>query len=169
MCLIPSLFKNSFFLTLVNKKMCKVFFSNCIDQLYENEISKEARSCGRLMLYNVGSTLTPLSSFDSFNIVLIEVLKCLAFSRPNLIIRFFAYLDCEIKIPLYVCFTCNAKKKLISSTLLILNSSLIWLTNSCTLDGGVEINTMSSTYIYAIIIPVSKCMIKRVLLTPSNL
>ena len=119
-----------------------------------------------MLLYNVGSKLTLLSSFDRFNIVLIGVLKCLAFSRPNLFTRFFTYLDCEIKIPLSVYFTCKLKKKLSSPTMLISNSSLIWLTNPCTFEGEVEPNTISSTYIYAIIMSMSKCMMKTILSTP---
>ena len=119
-----------------------------------------------MLLYNVESILTPLSPFESFNVVLIGVLKCLAFSRPKLFTRYFAYLDYEIKIPLPVCFTCKPKKKLSSPTMLILNSSIIWLINSYTFEGVVEPNTISSTYICAIIMPVSKCMIKSVLSTP---
>ena len=113
-----------------------------------------------MLQYNVGLALTPVSSFDSFNVVLIGVLKCLAFSRRNLFTRLFAYLDCEIKIPFYVCFTYKPKKKLSSPTMLISNSSLVWLTSSYTFESEVEPNTISSIYICAIIMPVSKCMMK---------
>lgn len=46
-------------------------------------------------------------SLDSLILVPIEVLICLAFSNPNLMTRFLAYLLCEIKMSLSCCLFCK--------------------------------------------------------------
>ena len=98
-----------------------------------------------MLLYSVVPTLTPFSSLDSFNIVVMGFLKCLVVSRPNFFTRFQAFLLCEIKIPCSCCFTCKPRKNMSLPTILISNSCFIWLTNYYTLESEAEPNIISST------------------------
>ena len=55
-----------------------------------------------ILMYNVGSTLGPFSSFVNLKFVAMGIFMCLAISQPNFLNKFLAYLPWDMKSHLQI-------------------------------------------------------------------